>query len=72
MLCARWAAVSRFKAGDAAGGTFVFLLSTRAGGVGLNLADADTVRGGLRGGGSVCARGLFVCVWGGRRAGDPA
>lgn len=46
----RWLSMQRFNAGGAASDAgeqddtpFVFLLSTRAGGVGLNLAAADTV-----------------------------
>jgi SNF2 family DNA or RNA helicase len=35
------AAIDRFN--DPAGGAFVFLLTTRAGGVGINLTSADTV-----------------------------
>jgi chromodomain-helicase-DNA-binding protein 1-like len=36
----RYAAMQKFRS---AGGAFVFLLSTRAGGVGINLVEADTV-----------------------------
>ena len=36
----RFAAINNFNASDS---TFIFLLSTRAGGVGLNLVAADTV-----------------------------
>ncbi len=36
----RYAAINHFSEAD---GTFVFLLSTRAGGLGLNLVTADTV-----------------------------
>ncbi len=38
----RWQGIGRFQA-DAGDDTFVFLLSTRAGGVGINLTAADTV-----------------------------
>jgi superfamily II DNA or RNA helicase len=37
----RWQAIERFR--DASNGFFVFLISTRSGGVGLNLQRADTV-----------------------------
>lgn len=37
----RFASVNKFNAKD--NDTFVFLLSTRAGGVGINLTSADTV-----------------------------
>ncbi len=39
----RFGAVNRFTSNEAENDTFVFLLSTRAGGVGLNLVAADTV-----------------------------
>jgi chromodomain-helicase-DNA-binding protein 7 len=38
----RWQGIGRFQA-DGGDDTFVFLLSTRAGGVGINLTAADTV-----------------------------
>jgi SNF2 family DNA or RNA helicase len=39
----RYSAISRFTSNAAENDTFVFLLSTRAGGVGLNLVAADVV-----------------------------